>query len=538
MGLFLLLCAAILVLNYGTLTSVIPYRGDETLHIERTLELVERIPYGGALVIVLLFILFIVSGIKKQKWMVLIGIVLSACVIFFFLGASSFEDVIETPAFFLRYPFINYWLYAVFPKLASLMESQYHEVLYRIIPILSMIGTAWVFQNRANMSIPLGNIAWGLAVATIPLIFYYSSILYIEPPAVFLMTVASLEINDLLHKSSRDILGVPGWYALILIGFIKETAVLFLFCFVAVRMIVQLQIWLKRIGRDRSKKSLANLLAGEIGVMFSVLAPAFLYLYFREVLTNTRSIVPQASNLVDLTIYPFIIRSLLEQFGLFVFFFIGGCIVMLGKREFSSLLLYISVILAVLAFHILDSRDYVGYSRFNLFILPPILAGSIRFITWAIKQKQSVGILFVLVALGSNLLLSPVHLDGVKTAYWGNYFNDTSEHYYPYEDALIWLRDNYAKKRMLFTGLDFHYPFEFYWNKLDWRPKRDVIPSENINDEQLAISNILKDAEVKSYDIIVYRVLDEDLMPPMETGGYRTQVIRNSAHTLIIFYVP
>ncbi len=536
---FLVLFVGMIVLNYRALNSVIPFRGDETIHIERTIELAGRIPSVAALVIAALFLALLVAGLKKQRWLVLTGIVIIIGTIFFFLKSNSFEDLEKTPVFFLRYPFINYWLYALLPKLASVIGSPYHEVLYRVVPFLSMIGTAWVVQKRSEISSPAGNIAWGMAVATIPLIFYYSSILYIEPPAVFLMTIVCLDISSLLHKDNQEILQVPGWYALILIGFIKETTTPFLLCFIAVRWIVQLQTWSKRRVEEKSGKSLATLFAGEVGIVFSILAPVALYLYFRSTLTNTRSFVPQISNLFNPQIYYFTITSMWEQLGPFLVFFLGGCILLIRKREFASVLGYLSLILVILAFYAMDDyKVYIGYSRFNLFILPPVLAISARFIGWAAKQKQYIGNTLILAALAGNIVLSPVYLDGTKKPYWGNQLTDTSEHYYPYQDALIWLKKNYPEKRMLFTGLDFHYPFQFYWNKLDWKPKRAGIPSEDVSDEQLAIANVLRDAESGHYDIVVYRVLDENLVLPQETGEFRTQVIKNSAHRLIIFYKP
>jgi hypothetical protein len=186
----------------------------------------------------------------------------------------------------------------------------------------------------------------------------------------------------------------------------------------------------------------------------------------------------------------------------------------------------------------MDYKVYAGYSRFNLFVLPPILAGSARFFTWAMKQKQYIGSTLVFVAIVSNLLLSSINLDGVKAPYWGNYRVDDSDHYYPYQDALIWLKNNYPQKRMLFTGLDFYYPFQFYWNKLDWKPKKDGIPSDEISDETLAISRILEKAENERYSVVIYRVIGNDLILPQGTGEFRVQVIKNSAHTLLIFYKP
>jgi len=530
---FLALLAVILLLNFRALNSVIPFRGDETLHIERTQELAQRIPALELIVVVLLFILFLYTGWKLQRWLLFSGSLLIVSIIFFYLGRNPFEDVMSTPAFFAHYPFINYWMYAVFPKLLS----PYQEILYRIVPFISMLGVAWLFQKRANVSHPM-MIGWGVAAATIPIVFYYSSILYIEPPAVLLMTIVCLDIKNILEKSSQEISRLPSWYALILIGFIKETTVAFLVCFLGVRMLVQLSRWQTATAPLPSARKWIRFLAGELGVIFAVLIPVIFYIYFRT-FVDTRSFSPHLSNLLDTTIYPVIARAFWEQFGLFVLFFISGCIVLLFNREYSSVFCYGSLIVAVLVFHILDTTAYVGYSRFNLFLLPPILAGSLHFTRWVALQKRVVGGILLFVSIASNLLLSPVHLDGVKTPYWGNYLADTSEHYYPYQDAILWLKQNYPTKRVLFTGLDFYYPFQFYWNKWDWKPsKRDGVPSENTGDEQMMIANILDKAQDENYDVVIYRVLNEDLVVPGEIGKFRVQLIKNSAHTLIVFYDP
>jgi hypothetical protein len=286
------------------------------------------------------------------------------------------------------------------------------------------------------------------------------------------------------------------------------------------------------------RENWATLLRGEAAILFSVLAPAFLYLYFRVSLTSTRSFTAHPDNLFDLTIYPSILLSFLDQFGPFLLFFIAGCFLLVHDKEFTSVLAYLAIIFTILLFHALDAKAHIGYSRFNLFILPPILAGSLRFGTWAAEQKTRFASIFALLAIASNLLLSPVNLDGVKAPYWGDRRGDTSEHYYPYQDALLWLRDNYPQKRVLFTGLDFYYPFEFYWNKLDWKPRRDGIPSEPTSSEAVEIANLLRKAEAERYSVVVYRVLNEDLAIPPETGPWRLKVIRNSAHSLLVFYEP
>jgi len=526
-----IIVAGIIALNYRSLNSVIPFKGDEGFHIERTLELVGIIPAKWILVAFVSFTIVMYLSIKKPRWAIYVGVFIILGPILFFLIQNPFREIVQ-PKFFLRYPFINYWFFALIPKIASIISSPYHEILYRIIPVLSIGILAWSFQNHIKVSEPPLKLVLAFFVATVPSIFYYSSILYIEPPAILMMTIVCLDIKNLTHQNSREVTQNPNWYALILIGLLKETTTPFLLCFIACREIVQFQNWYKA----REEKSLAGFLVLEFGIVFAVLAPVIFYLYIRSELTSTRSYNPHPSNLFDPSIYPIIVRSFLEQFGFILFFFICGCIVLIASKDYSILFIQLLLIVATLAFFIMDNRVYVGYSRFNLYIFPPVLAVASIFIRWIFLRKRILGTLLIFLGLLVNLLISPIYLDGSKVPFWGNYMIDTSEHYYPYEDALLWIKDNYKDGQILFTGLDFQYSFQFYWNKLDWHPSRDGIQSDNSGNETTAISKILEKAERENFNFVVYRVLVQDFIQPQETSGFQSKIIKNSAHTLIIYY--
>ena len=57
----------IIVLNYRPLNSVIPFKGDEGFHIDRTLVLVTSIPLTWSIGVLLFFVLLMVSAIKKTE---------------------------------------------------------------------------------------------------------------------------------------------------------------------------------------------------------------------------------------------------------------------------------------------------------------------------------------------------------------------------------------------------------------------------------------------------------------------------------------
>ena len=523
--------AGIVALNYRQLTSVIPFKGDDGFHIDRTLELVGIIPFKWIIGALVSFAVVMYLSIKKPRLAIFISIPVILSLILFFQIQNPFGEM-EQSKFFLRYPFINYWFFAFVPKITSIIINPYHEILFRLIPVLSIGILAWSFQKRVEISDVPTKFVLALCAATVPSVFYYSSILYIEPPAILMMTIVCLDIINLTHLNGREVTRNPNWYALILIGFIKETTAPFLLCFLACREIIQLRKWYTA----KEGKSLLAFLAEELGIIFSVLVPVVLYLYFRSELTSTRSYIPHLSNLFDPSIYPQIVRSFLEQFGVFCFFFLCGCILLTASKDYSTLFIQLSLIVASLAFFIMDDKVYVGYSRFNLYIFPPILAVASIFIRWIFLQKRILGILLIFLALLVNLLISPINLDGTKAPYWGNYMIDTSEHYYPYEDAFLWLRDNDKNGQILFTGLDFQYSFQFYWNKLDWHPSRDGIQSDNSYNETIAVSKILEKAERENFDFVVYRVLGQDFTQPYETNGFQSKIFRNSAHTLIIYY--
>lgn len=95
-----------------------------------------------------------------------------------------------------------------------------------------------------------------MAVATIPTIFYYSSITYLEMPAVMLMTIVCLRIEPLARNDTSAIKQDVGWYALILLGFIKETTLPFILMFLAYRSFYLLLEYFKT--RDNDNKAIKN----------------------------------------------------------------------------------------------------------------------------------------------------------------------------------------------------------------------------------------------------------------------------------------
>jgi hypothetical protein len=323
----------------------------------------------------------------------------------------------------------------------------------------------------------------GIAVALIPVVYYYSSIFYLELPAVCLMFIVCLRIDHLLFSDFEEIRNDPGWYALILIGFIKETTIPFLLVFVAFRIAIKIVELIKRKQNCYKEnqqpviyplKRIYEVFSQEVVIGFLLLFPAALYVLFRTSLIDTyRGNVPTVINLFYISTYEVIIRSLFEQFGPYLIIFLAGSILLIRQGEKIRAGFYLSNIIIFLIFFTVDDWRYIGYSRFNLLILPEILACGIVVIH-RLKDRKIIGPALSILILALNFLISPINSDGTKKPLWGNYNFDTSEHYYPYEETLQWIKDSDIDGPLLFTGMDYPYYLDFYFYKLNWFPDHKI----------------------------------------------------------------
>ena len=547
------LLSLLIPLNLRQLLSVIPWRGDERTHIQVSLFLFDLIQPLWALAFVLALILFLVLAWKSPKWA---GVFYTACLLILLpllFNHKIFPQAPATADIILRYPFVNYWPNAILLVFVNLFRDPYSEIFYRLIPCLaSVLIVVIATKNYFNRNIPLALLT-GLAIATIPLLFYYSSILYLELPAVLLMLIVCLRIKPLLLGDFDEIKNDPAWVALILIGFIKETALPFLLIFMFFRLgltALRFTRWApspeKRLNfaHENPLQPLLKLAFNEFQIAFSVLFPIIFYIFLRSTLISTRSLGLQPQNLWQLSTYLVLVRSFLEQFGLFQLIFLIGCLRLIKKKEVIPALFFLTLYLGIPLFHSLDDWQYIGYSRFNLFMLPAILGGSAAFLddlnnSGAGLKKTILPGLLLTALIASNLWISPINLDGTKKPLWGNYNVDTSEHYYPYKDALLWLRQTRLKGPYFITGMPgTHYYYDFYLQHWQWSPDIKESYANQYPDEASNLGFALNYAKKKEYRVIIYQVVGKELpIRPSEISAYPQQkVFCNQAHCLIIFY--
>lgn len=525
---FVLLLVSLLVVNFNSLISVIPWRGDEDYHIFVTLNLVNKLPIIAGFLIPLFIIIFVIATLMKPKLGLIIGMIVSLTVMLIHFLWNPLHGIS-----ILRYPFINYWFYAIPPLLTSLFTTPYREFLFRIIPFLSSATIAWMVYDKLPNKNKISRYFWGFAFGTVPLLFYYTSIFYLELPALSLMLFVCFHIKDLLNADYENIKQIPAWYALILIGFIKETAIIFLLCFLASRYLFAYQNYRKNTEKN---KSLISFLTKELKIMISVLGPIAVYLIFRTSLTDTRGFSPQISNLWNISLYGILLKSFFEQFGSFLIFFLVGIILLIRQKSYKESVFLLFVFIGIPLFHILDNSSFTGYSRFNLFVLAPILSGSVRMIKSVGNWNKNFYSLLVVATISVNLFLSPINMDGTKEPLWGNYLVDTSEHYYPYEKALIWLKETNRDNQIIFSGMNYRYKFKFYFNALKWWPNHKIIMiNKNVNQNE-AILQVLADAKQDGINIVLYHLTNEGIPDQQELSGFIVKkIFRNQAHSLVVF---
>ncbi len=548
---FGVLLGALIALNYKAITSVIPWRGDEGIHISKTLDIVNRISTGQILFALTLFAAFLYTGWKKPALVLPAGLCLASLGILFFASRNPLGGL--GADYFFRYPLFNYWFYALIPSLASVAISPYYEILYRVVPILSMAGLAWTFQSGLNNIQQPINLAWGFMAATVPLVFYYSSILYIEPPAMLLMLIVCFQISSLFEDDFKGLKGNPAWYALILLGFIKETTITVLLCFLVCRIIFNLLHNEKLLGALRQAASgntlrpLGASMLEELKVIFCVLSPYAFYIALRSTLADTRGFSPDISNLLSLSSYQAIGQSFVQQYGLILICFLAGCLLLALRKQYLTVCFFLLLVLGTPFLYALDRQgQFAGYSRFNLFGMAPILAGSGVFFDKIARQSRIGVTALACILILANLLMSPVNADGTKVPLWGNYVYDTSEHYYPYRDALSWLKQNHPAQTMLFTGMYYQYAgFNFYYPQLDWYPNHtellisthdeQLISADNQN-EAIILTGMLDEAGKNNFSVVLYQVLGKDAPQPQSTSGFHLEkVFQNDAHILVVY---
>ena len=509
------------LLNIRALTAAIPYRGDESYHIALALNIARMIPPSLlAAGIVMLLLSFGLAWQKpKYAWVAWL---------LFVAGFTAFYLLRRPPELnaIIRYPFVSRWFHALVPALLRPLTGLQHEALYRLVPFLSAVALCWVFARSVASRGTLEVLALGAAAATIPVLLYYSSMLFLEMPAVVLMFLVCLHIEQLLSASYDELTKDPYWLALILIGFIKETSVVFLLVFVACRIFFRLMpsaergLW-KRLLRD------------ELSMALGTLLPLAIYLFFRSYFGNPREFHFNLANLLDLRALSAALLAHLQQFGPIYLLFIGGMVLLFRTRRYRKAVFLLLLFVGVPMFHLVDTVRFAGYSRFNLFILPPVLAGSVVFLQFLGAKKKWYLPALAVVLIAANLAMTPMNIDGTRDPAWGN----PGEDFYPYPEALSWIRDQQKHELLVFAGLSYDYYFDFYFDKLNWHPRYELLKDFHA-DDPASFGQALQTAEQRGATCVVVSVDENPAQAPQlprMAHKWRLRIFSNMAHSLLVF---
>ncbi len=518
------LAVILFVLNYKALGTGLPWRGDEDYHVDRTIRLGTAMGVKVLLLVIPLVALYLVEGLRNSKWSIL-----SSAFFAIMIGIIAFSTEISEGAL-TRYPFVSYWVALIPPSISVIVTGNYNEATFRFIPFFSTLFILWfVFRNMSGYGRTVA-VLFALAVATLPILFYYTSIFYLEMPAVFFLTIVCFGIGSMAGKHSKEIKQQGAWYALILTGFVKETAV-------AIMVVFVLWYLANRFFYSHSKLGRRWELLDSGRVIFGILLPIGLYLAFRSLFGTSRSFAPHLNNLLDLEVYAILMRSYLEQFGAFIILMLLGWLVMLITAQYWSLLFLTSAFVADVLFHLLDSDIYVGHSRFNIFLVPIILASVAVLIRRVALRSRVLAAVSLIVTIVISLLLSPINRDGTKEPNWGDYRVNTSEHYYPYREAITWVLQHHPTECVIYVVGNYRYNFNYYYSRVPEDSCYEMILRKDRNEgDNAAIERILSKLAVKSGQPVVFQVLDSNIDLEATSAGYKMErVFANEAHRLILF---
>ncbi len=216
----------------------------------------------------------------------------------------------------------------------------------------------------------------------------------------------------------------PAWIALGVIPFLKETALVFV---VAVLCAAGLFAVLDGL---RGQARPVDLLRRYLRLSVVVLAPLGIYLYFRGQGPPVRyGYSFDVTNFAEPKLYAVFVRALWEQFG--VLLVIAGYGLWCAVRSRPRLALFcVTVVIGYLLFFCGAAHHrvrvdgvvlpgHLGYSRFVLYLLPPLSALAWVGVTHLLGRRRAWLPAIAAIWLACNLWMSPLRLDGSRVKGWG-----------------------------------------------------------------------------------------------------------------------
>jgi len=554
---YLALFLGLFIVNFRPLMYSIAYRGDEDYHISTVMSSSSLIneyfsffqslmsSTAGVLLFaaaVCLFVIFFVSFRKKMSLLDKVTALYLIAVTFMFIrimltfgAGGSYHFGKAVPYDSLQYPYIQKWI----TKLIVL-NGKYNESLYRSLPFISTVLLSWlVFYKTVKAT---GNrymsFCFSFAIATMPTIYFYSSLFYPDMLAMLLIAVSLFDLDALLRMDFKDLAKRPSWICFIMLPFAKDTAVVFSCLIVLARIIVRL-----------SEKKFS--LSGELKFALSAVLPHAVFVSLKLFVMPEQGVQDLGffGKAKEISSYFTVFKSIFAQTGLLLLFSCAGLALIYKKDRPKAFFLSSMVILYIIFYMGCKGPDYIGYARWYLTIVPVgiFLAAAL------IERMKSVLIRWTVISslAASNLLLMPMYIDGTRISNWGSPLTDTSEHSYRFKEAFDWLSKRDDVIGVAKVGGYFHYSGNrFYVDK--YRMKENGLLSArhqmfgqkpyDTKREWFYFKIFFRSLIKANYrgiaDYVVYQSVNNIYLEEgaVVAGEYRVaKAFRNPEHTIYIF---
>ena len=518
-------------------TADIAYGGDEHYHLKAVV--LSRV-LGGGLVGHAWFAILLLAWLGAGVWLVasragdlqspsgatvgnrrrlqvagtwaMAGLALAACAPWLYPGGTLEDAFIQDRM--LRYPGSQPWLSAWLWELTRANWGSGvlfgFEVL-RFTPVLAVfaLGIVLAQEKRWRKAAPVLPLLGALVVATVPTLLYHGTLLYLELALIPLLVLLLRDGRRWLLASPNRLTGGNAWWAALTLGFLKDTGI------IAVGI-----LWLARAAvrgffmTRRGEWSFATVLA-EARVAFVTLGPGVLYLLLRA-MHGSRPYQPHFENFLSAEIWLHAARSVVEQFGFLWLPALAGVWLLARRRAWAQLLAAGALFGGMWFFHLVEEPRWVGLARFNLLLLPAVIA-----LAWeclgALLHRRTAAMMALLLLLAGNAWHSPVDRTGQR-AVWGG----SGERWYDFSDCLDGIRKLKPDARFALANVAHSYGIGMTLQRLDWWVEGFNLPVANPNDAMATLRAALEMAGRGNFDFVIFRW---DGPPPIaqnfQHGNYR-----------------
>ncbi|MBI5801036.1 MAG: hypothetical protein HZA92_09980 [Verrucomicrobia bacterium] len=440
------------------------------------------------------------------------GLALAAC------APWLYTDAFLANAFnqdrMLRYPGSQPWLSTALWELARANWGTGvlfgFEVL-RFTPVLAVfaLGLVLVQEKRWRAAPPLLPLLGALALATIPTLIYHGTLLYLELALIPLLVLLVRDGRRWLLASPERLAGGNAWWAALALGFLKDTGIIA----VGILWLVRAAVRGTCLAR-RGEWSVRALMA-EARVAFVTLGPGVLYLLLRS-LHGSRPYQPHFENFLSAEVWLQAARGVAEQFGILWLPALAGVWLLARRRAWAQLLAAAALFGGMWFFHLIEEPRWVGLARFNLLLLPAVLA-----LAWeglgALVHRRATAMVAMLLLLAGNALLSPADRTGQR-AVWGG----SGERWYDYTDCLADLRKLKPDAHLALANVAHSYGIGMTLQRLDWWTDVVDLPVANPNDALASLRVALEMAGRGDFDFVIFRWDGRpEVAPGFQHGSYR-----------------